>query len=110
LTLLACDAAACAKGSTVEVTAADRARLEAVVADRSSPQKHVWRAKIILVTADRHGTARIMRRRAGVSKPRVWRWWQARFMAEGVGGLLRDKTHPPARHAAVAGGDCRAGG
>src|SRR5688572_1184670 len=33
-------------------------------------------------------------RRARVSKPCVWRW-QERFMAEGVDGLLRDKTRPP---------------
>jgi transposase len=38
------------------------------------------------------GTNAIMRQ-AGVSKPCVWRW-QARFMAEGVEGLLRDKTRP----------------
>jgi hypothetical protein len=33
-------------------------------------------------------------RRCGQSKPTVWRW-QARFAAEGVDGLLRDKTRPP---------------
>ena len=81
------------EGITVEVSAADRARLEAVVADRNSPQKHVWRAAIILATAEGCGTAEIMRR-AGVAKPCVWRW-QARFMAEGVAGLLRDKTRAP---------------
>ena len=32
-------------------------------------------------------------RRTGKSKPCVWRW-QERFMHEGVGGLLRDKTRP----------------
>jgi hypothetical protein len=32
-------------------------------------------------------------RTAGVSKTAVWRW-QARFMDEGVEGLLRDKTRP----------------
>jgi hypothetical protein len=32
-------------------------------------------------------------RRAGVSKPCVWRW-QERFMREGAAGLLRDKTRP----------------
>ena len=31
-----------------EVSAADNERLAAVVADRNSPQKHVWRARIIL--------------------------------------------------------------
>ena len=38
-------------GVVVEVTGADRARLEALVADRTSPQKHVWRARIVLLTA-----------------------------------------------------------
>jgi transposase len=80
------------KGIEIEVTAADRARLEALVADRNSPQKHVWRACIILATGEGCGTAEVMRR-AGVSKPCVWRW-QARFMTAGVDGLLRDKTRP----------------
>ena len=53
----------------------------------------MWRANIILATADGCGTAEIMRR-SGKSKPVVWRW-QARFMAEGVAGLRRDKTRKP---------------
>ncbi|HEX8375050.1 MAG TPA: IS630 family transposase [Geminicoccaceae bacterium] len=81
------------EGISVEVSPADRARLEAVVADRNSPQKHVWRARIVLATADGLGTGEIMRQ-TGKSKPCVWRW-QARFAAEGVAGLLRDKTRPP---------------
>src|SRR5207237_8698376 len=80
-------------GIVVTATRADRRRLEAIVADRSAPQKHVWRANIILATADGYGTAEIMRR-SGKSKPVVWRW-QARFMAEGVAGLLRDKMRHP---------------
>ena len=58
------------KDITVEVSAADRVRREAVVADRNSPQKHAWRAKIILATADGLGTTEIMRR-SGKSKPSV---------------------------------------
>ena len=77
------------------VTRTDRCRLEAIVADRSAPQKHVWRAHIILATAEGCGTAEIMRR-SGKSKPVVWRW-QARFMAEGVDGLTRDKTRKPGK-------------
>jgi hypothetical protein len=50
------------RGITIEVSAADRARLETVIADRNSPQKHVWRAGIILATADSFGIAEIMRR------------------------------------------------
>src|SRR4029453_11589736 len=82
-------------GIVVNVTPEDRRRLEAIVSDRSAAQKHVWRAKIILATADGCGTAEIMRR-SGKSKPVVWRW-QARFMAEGVEGLARDKTRKPGK-------------
>jgi transposase len=78
------------EGITVEVNAADRARLEAIIADRNSRQKHVWRARIVLLTADGIGTNEIMRQ-AGTSKVTVWRW-QERFMRSGVTGLLRDKT------------------
>src|SRR6185312_2303519 len=80
------------QGITFSVSSKDRTRLEAVVADRNSPQKHVWRAQIVLLTAAGHGTAAIMRG-SGTSKTAVWRW-QERFMTEGVAGLLRDKTRP----------------
>src|SRR6266403_3564158 len=82
-------------GIVVNVTRADRHRLEAIVSDRSAPQKHVWRANIILATAEGCGTVEIMRR-SGKSKPVVWRW-QARFMAEGVEGLTRGKMHKPGK-------------
>jgi hypothetical protein len=81
------------EGISIEVSAPDRDRLERIVADRNSRQKHVWRARIILATAQSCGTAEIMRR-AEVSKPCVWRW-QERFMREGVAGLVRDKTRKP---------------
>jgi len=72
--------------------AKDRRRLEAIVRDRNAPQKHVWRAEIVLLTAKGLGTVEIMRR-TGKSKTCVWRW-QERFMQENVEGLLRDKTRP----------------
>jgi transposase len=71
----------------------NRARLQAVVADRNSPQKHVWRAKVVVAAADGHGTA-ATGRRAGLSRPSVRRW-RERFACEGVTGLLRDKTRKP---------------
>ena len=55
----------------------------------------MWRANIILATADGCGTTEIMRR-SGKAKPVVWTW-QARFMAEGVDGLLHDKTRKPGK-------------
>jgi transposase len=46
----------------------------------------------VLLSADGVGTNEIMRQ-TGKSKTCVWRW-QERFMPEGYGGLLRDKTRP----------------
>src|SRR3954453_13704514 len=79
-------------GISIVVSPSDRHRLDEVIRDRNAPQKHVWRCRIVLLTADGVGTAAIMRG-AGISKPAVWRW-QERFMREGVEGLLRDKTRP----------------
>src|SRR3954462_941042 len=58
-------------GVTVALTAVDRRRLGAIVGKRNVPQKHAWRAEIVLLTADGLGTVEIMRR------------------------LLRDKPRPP---------------
>src|SRR6188474_295570 len=79
-------------GIFLTVTAADRCRLAVIAGDRNSPQKHVWRAGIVLATAEGLGTVAIMRR-TSKSKTVVWRW-QERFAQEGVDGLLRDKTRP----------------
>src|ERR671930_467646 len=74
------------------VSPSSRARLEALISDRNTPAKVVWRAKIVLATADGHATNEIMRR-TGKSKPCVWRW-QERYIDAGVEGLRRDKTRP----------------
>ena len=80
-------------GISLDVSPADRRRLEALIGDRNTAQKHVWRAEIVLLSADGLGTVAIMRR-TGKSKTCVWRW-QERFAEEGCEGLLRDKTRPP---------------
>ena len=77
-------------GISISVTPADLDRLRDLVKDRNAPQKHVWRAQIVLLSAEGLGTNAIMRE-TGKSKTCVWRW-QERFVAEGVDGLLRDKT------------------
>jgi hypothetical protein len=46
----------------------------------------------MLLTADGHGTAEIMRA-TGKAKTVIWRW-QERFGEEGVAVLWRDKTRP----------------
>jgi transposase len=82
-------------GITFSLSPADRERLRGIVSAPLSPQKHVWRARIILLSSDGLGTSAIMAA-TGKSKTCVWRW-QERFMHEGVDGLLRDKTRPPGR-------------
>jgi hypothetical protein len=77
------------------VSAEDRARLEAIVADRNRAQKHVIRARIVLHSAARLAVADVTRR-AGVGRPAVWRW-QRRFAEAGVDGLLRDATRKPGK-------------
>ena len=62
--------------------------------DRSAPQKHVWRANIILATADGCGTA--IMRRSGKSKPVVG-MWQARSVGRTIEGLTHDKTRTPGK-------------
>jgi hypothetical protein len=79
-------------GIIIDVTPADRARLQSITRDRNSPQKHVWRAQIIVLSADGKGTTAITRA-VGKGKTVVWRW-QERFMHEGVEGLTHDKTRP----------------
>ena len=76
-------------GITVNVTPEDRHRFEAIISDRSAPQKHVWRANIILATADGCGTVEIMRR-SGLQACGLA--LAGALMQEGVEGLLRDKT------------------
>jgi len=71
---------------------ADRAELQALITNRNTARKLVWRAEIVLATAGGHGTFEIMRR-ARTSKPTVWRW-QQRYLDEGIAGLKRDKTRP----------------
>ena len=79
-------------GISITVKPLDRKRLRAILQDRNAPQKHAWRAEIVLLSGDGLGTNEIMRR-TKKSKTCVWRW-QERFMEEGVEGLLRDKTRP----------------
>ncbi len=85
------------KSTCIWVSRGDRSRLERLVSDRNTPQKHVWRARIVLLSGERLGTMEIMRR-VGKSKPSVWRW-QNRYLAQGVDGLLRDKPRGPGKPA-----------
>jgi transposase len=90
-----CDAGPMAQIVCPLVLAEDRARLEAIVADRNRAQKHVARARVILASAERLPVAAVAKR-AAVGRPAVWRW-QRRFAEAGVDGLLRDATRKPGK-------------
>lgn len=73
----------------------DHERLLAIASDRSRPLKHVQRARIILLSAERLPVLQVADQ-VGVSRAAVWRW-QQRYGEEGIDGLLRDKTRKPGR-------------
>jgi hypothetical protein len=77
------------------VSAADPARLAAILADSNGPLKHVARARIIPHWAERLDVAEVARR-AGVGRPAVWRW-QRRFPEVSADGLLRHTARKPGR-------------
>jgi transposase len=70
----------------------DRATLEGWVADWNSPQKLVWRSRIVLLSAERAGKMAIVRA-VGKCKRSVDRW-QERYIAGGPAALKRDATRP----------------
>ncbi len=79
---------------------ADRSRLIEIAEDRSRPLKHVLRARIVLLSAERRSVLEVARE-AGVSRPAVWRWqrrfgeeaWKACFTTRRV-RLARHNTRP----------------
>src|SRR3984957_20897742 len=87
-----CESGGMRAGVEVRLGAGDRERLEAVIGSGNSQQKHVWRAQIVLLSAEGVGTMAIQRQ-TGKGKPTIWRW-QARFMAGGGDGLLHEASRP----------------
>ena len=79
----------------IQLAPGDRERLEKLVRDRNTPQKVVWRARIVLLAAERVGAVEVARR-VGKSVLTVRRW-RRRYASAGVEGLLKDATRPPGR-------------
>lgn len=91
-------------GIFITLGEADR-RLEALVADGNTAQKHVWRARIVLMSADGIGTSAIAAA-ADTAKTTVWRW-PARFMEEGVDVAGQDQAARKAARGQRQDRDCR---
>jgi transposase len=78
--------------SSIRLSPADRAQLEGWVADRNSPQKLVWRARIVLMWAAQAGVTAIVAA-TGKTKRTAYRW-RDRYLARGIEGLRRDASRP----------------
>src|SRR5436853_3554520 len=78
--------------SSIQLSPEDRATLEGWVANRNSPQKWVWRARIVLMWAQGDGLTAIVRA-TGKTKRTAYRW-RDRYIARGIEGLKRDATRP----------------
>ena len=81
--------------TAIELSAKDRAALGELVTNGNTRQKIAKRARIVLMTADGHGTVAVMRA-VGVAKTTVWRW-QAYFVEAGVAGLVKGRSKPPGK-------------
>ena len=78
----------------IQLAPGDRERLERLVRDRNTPQKVVWRARIVLLAGNGIGAVEAARR-VGKSVPTVRRW-RRRYVAAGVDGLLAPRARPDA--------------
>src|SRR5947207_15906069 len=78
--------------SSIQLSPEDRATLEGWVANRNSPQKWVWRARIVLMWAQGDGVTAIVRA-TGKTKRTAYRW-RDRYIARGTEGLKRDASRP----------------
>jgi transposase len=76
----------------ISISEVDRERLERLVRGRNTPQKIVWRARIVLLANDGL-TAEGIAAAVGKSLLTVRRW-RHRYVAKGVDGLLKDATRP----------------
>ena len=79
----------------LDLTPDDRDRLQHLVKDGNTAQKHVRRARIVLLCADGLGTVAVARR-LPTSQP-TGRLWRERSRATGVAGLLKEARRPPGK-------------
>src|SRR4249920_283785 len=79
----------------ISIGAADRERLDRLIRDRNTPQKVVWRARIVRLAGD--GLAAVAIAAAVGKSVLTVRRWRRRYEAQGVEGLLKDATRPPRR-------------
>ena len=81
--------------ATIQLPEADREKLEKLIRDRNTPQKVVWRSRIVLLSAQGLRPPAVA---AAVGKSELTvRRWRRRYLAAGVAGLVKDATRPPGK-------------
>ncbi len=87
-----CESKGMANDRCIWLSPEDRVRLEGWVAGRNTPQKLVWRARIVLMWAEGAGVTAIVRS-TGKTKRTAYRWHE-RYLERGIAGLERDASRP----------------
>src|ERR1700719_2714025 len=82
----------------IQVPPEDWERLERLVKDRNTPQKIVWRSRIVLLAGEGNGAVAVARR-VGKSVLTVRRW-RRRYAAKGVGRAVEGRPPPAGAQAA----------
>src|SRR6266851_4984036 len=98
-----CESGWMRKGIEVRLGPGDRERLEAVIGSGNSPQKHVWRARIVLLSADGMGTMAIQRQ-TGKGKPTLTAAAIERVIEMTLADPPGERTHWTGRAMAKAAG------
>ena len=94
-------------GISITLSDSERQRLDAIVADRNAPQKHVWRARIVLLSSDGFGPNAIISATSKV-KTCVWRCRNALLPKAWMDCCGTRPVHPASRRLRPAGGRGRA--
>ena len=79
--------------------------LKALARDRNALQKHEWRARIVLLSADGVGTNEIMRQ---TDKTRVWPWQDALCWKDTAARCATRPVHRVPHHSGRASPNDRA--
>ena len=81
--------------AAIRLPETDREKLAKLIRDRNTPQKVVWRSRIVLLSAEGMRPPAIA---ATVGKSELTvRRWRRRYLEKGVPGLMKDATRPPGK-------------
>jgi hypothetical protein len=78
--------------TALSISPTDCSRLEVIISRPTTPQKHVWRCRIVHLSG--YGLGAMLVVAATCKSKKCVRRWRERFTSEGVDGLLGEKARP----------------